>query len=93
VSNRLRFPGQYFDQETGLNYNYFRDYDPAIGRYIQSDLVGLASGLNTYVYVAASPLTNSDRLGLLNFVGGVGGSGVVVLGANVSGGIATCRRI
>ena len=37
----LRLPGQYFDAETGLNYNYFRDYDPAIGRYIQSDPIGL----------------------------------------------------
>jgi RHS repeat-associated protein len=37
----LRFPGQYADPETGLNYNYFRDYDPAVGRYIQSDPIGL----------------------------------------------------
>jgi RHS repeat-associated protein len=59
----LRFPGQYFDAETGLFYNYFRDYDPQTGRYVQSDPVGLAGGLNTYSYVAASPLSRVDRRG------------------------------
>ena len=40
----LRFPGQYFDKETGLHYNYYCDYDPAIGRYVQSDPIGFAGG-------------------------------------------------
>ncbi|MDG4552135.1 MAG: RHS repeat-associated core domain-containing protein [Candidatus Contendobacter sp.] len=41
----LRFPGQYYDAESGLHYNYFRDYDPQTGRYIQSDPIGLERGL------------------------------------------------
>jgi RHS repeat-associated protein len=43
ITNNLRFPGQYFDAETGLNYNYFRDYNPAIGRYVESDRMNLGS--------------------------------------------------
>ncbi|MEA3192446.1 MAG: hypothetical protein QOD26_779 [Betaproteobacteria bacterium] len=61
----VRFPGQYFDKETALAYNYFRDYDPTVGRYIQSDPIGLEGGLNTYLYVGGSPLLSSDPLGLL----------------------------
>jgi RHS repeat-associated protein len=60
----LRFPGQYFDQETNLHYNYFRDYDPAIGRYVQSDPIGLRGGLNTFNYVGSQPLRFVDPLGL-----------------------------
>ena len=41
IATKLRFPGQYFDEETGLHYNYFRDYDPSLGRYIQSDPIGI----------------------------------------------------
>ena len=62
--SNLRFPGQYFDKETNLHYNYFRDYDPAIGCYIQSDPIGLAGGINTYLY-ATDPLTQTDPMGLM----------------------------
>ncbi|MET4163563.1 RHS repeat-associated protein [Marinobacterium sp. MBR-111] len=60
----LRYPGQYYDEETGLHYNYFRDYDPATGRYIESDPIGLRAGLNTYSYVYNSPLKYIDHYGL-----------------------------
>jgi len=55
VSNNFRFTGQYFDVETGLNYNYFRTYDPQLGRYTQADPIGLAGGMNRFGYVGASP--------------------------------------
>jgi RHS repeat-associated protein len=59
----LRFPGQYYDAETERHYNYFRDYDPATGRYTQSDPIGIAGGLNTYLYANGNPLTVADPAG------------------------------
>jgi len=60
----LRLPGQYFDKETNLHYNYFRDYDAALGRYAESDPIGLYGGLNTYSYALDNPLSLTDPLGL-----------------------------
>jgi RHS repeat-associated protein len=66
ITNNLHFPGQYFDAETGLHYNYFRDYNPVIGRYVQADPIGLAGGdVNVYRYVMNNSNCNVDPDGLL----------------------------
>ena len=59
----LRFPGQFYDQANKMHYNYFRDYDPRTGRYIESDSIGLAGGINTYAYVGGNPVNYIDSLG------------------------------
>ena len=60
----VRFPGQYFDAETSTHYNYFRDYDPRVGRYEQSDPIGLKGGLNTFDYAHQASTRYTDELGL-----------------------------
>lgn len=61
----LGLPGQVFDGQAGLHQNGFRDFDPAVGRYVESDPAGLAAGINTHAYVGDSPLGGWDPLGLL----------------------------
>ena len=64
INNNLRLPGQYYDSETSLFYNYYRYYDPETGRYITSDPIGLEGGINTYAYAFNNPLKYTDPLGL-----------------------------
>jgi RHS repeat-associated protein len=100
-SYKLRFPGQYALSESGLNYNYFRDYDPQMGRYIESDPIGLAGGsYSTYAYAGGNPLSKFDPMGLCpsaqgnhqkrpckNYVQiGVGAGGVALGGLAAIGG-------
>jgi RHS repeat-associated protein len=64
IENNVRFPGQYEDGETGLHYNYFRDYDPSLGRYVESDPIGIDGGMNLYAYAYQNAIRYIDKLGL-----------------------------
>jgi RHS repeat-associated protein len=64
ATNNLRFPGQYFQIETGLHYNHHRHYDPVTGRYTQPDPLGFVDGPSVYAYAGNSPYMNTDREGL-----------------------------
>ena len=94
VSN-LRLPGQYEDTEIGLYYNYFRNYDPLIGKYLQIDPIGLQGGINNFAYAEGNPIGRSDPLGLFDpnswypfFQGGMGGGvHLLFLGFNVTCGV------
>ncbi len=94
ITNNLRFPGQYYDEETGLHYNGARYYDPEIGRFISSDPTGLEDGVNIYGYVAANPIRYFDPDGqaaqaaILCFIPGIGQ--VSCAAAAVFGGAFIC---
>jgi len=79
----LRFPGQYFDSETEHHYNYFRDYAPGLGRYFQSDSIGLQGGNNTFSYAFQNPNTYFDPTGeaAVCFAGPYGAAACAAIGA------------
>jgi RHS repeat-associated protein len=81
ISVNLRFPGQYYDQETNLHYNWNRYYDPELGRYITSDPIGLMGGFNTYNYVTSNPIAWYDFIGQAP-QGGPGSWGPVKINPN-----------
>ncbi|WP_158657855.1 RHS repeat-associated core domain-containing protein [Agarilytica rhodophyticola] len=83
VTMNFRFPGQYFDQETGTHYNYFRTYDPRLGRYLQSDPLGQVDGPNTYLYARNNPLGYADPYGLFC----LGPVAIATISGAVGGGI------
>jgi len=78
VVNNFRLPGQYFDQETGLHYNYFRDYHQGIGMYIETDPIGLRGGINMYAYCMNDPVNLVDPSGQIGpagmVIGGLSGA-------------------
>jgi RHS repeat-associated protein len=74
IDNNLRFPGQYFDSETELHYNYLRDYDPSTGRYLQFDPIGLEGGLNGYIYAQSDPVNLYDPTGEIVPIAGIAAS-------------------
>lgn len=86
IEFNLRFPGQHYDQYTGKNYNYYRDYDPSTGRYIQSDPIGLQGGLNTYSYVWNNPQRYTDPTGESGLAGAGYGFIAGGIGGYISGG-------
>lgn len=70
VVYNLRYPGQYYDSETGTFYNYARDYDSQTGRYVESDPQGIEGDVNTYAYASDRPTSVVDPLGLMGYGGG-----------------------
>ena len=70
ITNNLRFPGQYYDSETQLHYNYHRYYDPRIGRYLRKDpITDTLVFLNPFIYANANPICKIDAYGLLTIDG------------------------
>ncbi len=96
IENNFRFPGQYYDEETELHYNYHRYYKPKSGRYSKSDPIGIQGGVNLYSYAKNNPIGLMDILGLsasrldttkylgweFHFIGGYGRTYIVCCDEN-----------
>jgi len=80
INFNLRFPGQYYDNETGTHYNINRDYNPVTGRYIQSDPIGFDGGVNGFGYVGGNSLTTIDIYGLDYRIDEIGGKTFILDG-------------
>lgn len=86
IKSNLRFPGQYFDTESGLHYNYHRYYDPSMGRYLTPDPIGLSGGVNLFAYADLNPVNRIDPYGLAGIaIEAGGGAGSVYTGTNTAG--------
>ncbi len=83
IANPLRFPGQYFDSETGLHYNRFRYYSPELGRYLSRDPLGFLAGCNFFAYVDNNPINGADPLGLFGWNGALSFAGAAIAGIAV----------
>ncbi|MCP4288614.1 MAG: hypothetical protein GY792_30025, partial [Gammaproteobacteria bacterium] len=88
VTNNLRFPGQYYDAETGLHYNGFRYYDPKIGRYLRTDPIGLLGGVNIFLYSQNTPVNNIDPEGLNALAGVLAGGKIGGVIGGIPGAVA-----
>jgi RHS repeat-associated protein len=83
--NNLRFPGQYFPMEDGLHYNWYRHYDPSIGRYVQPDPLGFIDGPGIYEYAHSTPLMKTDSRGLFISPANLGSASEESAGGNPCG--------
>jgi RHS repeat-associated protein len=95
VVNNHRFPGQYYDAETGLHYNYHRYYDPRTGRYITPDPIGQRGGINLHLYASNNPVNSIDQEGLIAIpgpTGAIGGSIVGFLSGTITGAISGAEQ-
>lgn len=89
IENPLRFPGQYYDEETGLHYNWHRYYDPEIGRYISPDPLGLTDGTNPYAYAQNNPVHYVDPTGLFCLPAGPARDALIDALSGAAGGAVT----